>query len=265
MNPVRTRNRPPSTLQLAPPERTEGRGERLQKLLAAAGCGSRRQIETWIAAGRVTVSGRVAHLGDRAAADDPVTLDGKAIELHRERGWPRVIAYHKPEGELVTRGDPQGRRTVFERLPPLRGGRWIAIGRLDLNSSGLLLVTNSGELANRLMHPRQGIEREYAVRVLGEMSEAMQHRLLAGVTLDDGVARFEHLEATGKSTGANRWFRVTLREGRNRQVRRLFEAVGFRVSRLTRIRFGPVRLPRDLQPGRWTELSSAEVRRLLSS
>lgn len=211
------------------------------------------------------MSGRVARLGDRAARGDPVCLDGEPIELHGPSALPRVIAYHKPEGELVTRGDPQGRRTVFERMPPLRGGRWVAVGRLDFNSSGLLLLTNSGEMANRLMHPRRAIEREYAVRVLGQMSEAMQQRLLAGVPLDDGVARFEHLAATGKSTGANRWFRVTLREGRNREVRRMFEAVGARVSRLARIRFGPVRLPRDLKPGRWIELSGAEVRRLMAA
>jgi 23S rRNA pseudouridine2605 synthase len=174
-----------------------------------------------------------------------------------------VIAYHKPEGELVTRRDPEGRATVFERLPPLAHGRWIAVGRLDLNSSGLLLFTDSGELANRLMHPRHGIERLYLARVLGELSEAAKRQLLDGVQLDDGErARFESLEATGKQAGANRWYRVALREGRNREVRRLFEAVGCRVSRLRRIRFGPVELPRELAPGRWIELSAPEVRAL---
>lgn len=231
-------------------------------MLAAAGYGSRREIETWIAAGRVTVSGRVARLGDRAAAGDVITLDGRPIAIPAARGQPRVIAYHKPEGELVTRSDPDGRRTVFERMPPLRGSRWVAVGRLDFNTSGLLLFTDSGELANRLMHPRQEIEREYAVRVLGELSEPMRRRLLTGVPLEDGTARSERLEPTGKQTGVNRWYRVTLREGRNRQVRRMFEAVGLQVSRLTRIRFGPVRLPRDLKPGRWIELSPAEVQRL---
>lgn len=242
----------------------EPAGERLQKLLAGAGFGSRRQIESWIAAGRVAVAGRVARLGDRAVVGDTVTLDGVPLEFHTEHRQPRVLAYHKPEGELVTRGDPQGRRTVFERMPKLAGGRWVAIGRLDLNSSGLLLVTDSGELANRLMHPRHEFEREYAVRVLGELDDAMQRRLLSGVTLADGVARFERLEATGKPSGANRWYKVTLREGRNREVRRMFEAVGMQVSRLIRVRFGPVSLPRELKPGRWVELSSAEVRRLAS-
>ena len=178
------------------------------------------------------------------------------------RSRPRVIAYHKPEGELVTRSDPEGRRTVFERLPPLQGARWVAIGRLDLNSSGLLLFTDSGDLANRFMHPRHEIEREYAVRVLGELGPAARGRLLGGVQLDDGMARFEHLEASGKPTGANRWVRVSLREGRNREVRRLFEAIGMQVSRLVRIRFGPVRLPRELKPGRWVELGGSEVLRL---
>ena len=231
-------------------------------MLAAAGYGSRREIETWITAGRVTVAGRAARLGDRATAEDLITLDGKPIEIRAEREQPRVLAYHKPEGELVTRSDPAGRRTVFERMPALRGSRWVAVGRLDLNSSGLLLFTNSGELANRLMHPRQGIEREYAVRVHGELSDGMRRRLLAGVPLEDGMARAEQLAPVGKRTGANRWYRVSLREGRNREVRRMFEAVGLQVSRLTRIRFGPIRLPRDLKPGRWIELPPVEVLRL---
>lgn len=176
---------------------------------------------------------------------------------------PRVIAYHKPEGELVTRRDPEGRPTVFARLPPLAAGRWIAVGRLDLNSSGLLLFTNSGELAHRLMHPRHGIERVYLARVLGELTAAAQRRLLEGVALESGeTARFERLEATGKLAGANRWYRVVLREGRNREVRRLFEAVGCRVGRLRRIRFGAVELPRELLPGRWIELQPREVRAL---
>jgi len=262
LNPLRPRSRPHRSPPLAPPAQTERRGERIQKLLAAAGYGSRRQIEAWIAAGRITVTGRVARLGDRAAPDDPIALDGNPLQLRRSGAEARVILYHKPEGELVTRSDPEGRRAVFERLPPLRDGRWIAVGRLDLNSSGLLLFTNSGDLANRLMHPRHEIEREYAVRARGELSEERRSRLLAGVTLDDGVARFEHLEESGKPEGANRWVRVTLREGRNREVRRLFEAIGMTVSRLLRIRFGPVRLPRDLKPGRWIELAGAEVLQL---
>lgn len=204
-------------------------------------------------------------MGDRAAPGDRILLDGNPLQVRRSGAEARVILYHKPEGELVTRSDPGSRRTVFERLPPLRDGRWIAVGRLDLNSSGLLLLTDSGDLAHRLMHPRHEIEREYAVRVLGELSEEGRSRLLAGVTLDDGVARFEHLEETGKPKGANRWVRVTLREGRNREVRRLFEAIGMKVSRLMRIRFGPVRLSRDLKPGRWVELAGAEVLKLTSA
>jgi len=249
----------------APTARTEASGERLQKLLAAAGYGSRREIEAWIAAGRVTLAGRVARLGDRAREGDTVALDGRSVSLRSAPARPRVIAYHKPEGELVTRSDPGGRPTVFARMPPLREGRWVAVGRLDLNSSGLLLLTNSGELANRLMHPRQGFEREYAVRVLGVLTEEQRMRLLHGVALEEGQARFERLEPRGKASGANRWYQASLREGRNREVRRLFEAVGLRVSRLVRVRFGPVLLPRTLKPGRWLELASAEVQRLTGS
>lgn len=253
-------SRKPPNLRRAQPEPQR---ERLQKLLAAAGFGSRREIEGWIAAGRIAVAGRVAQLGDRAAAGDAITIDGQPAKLGAARGLPRVIAYHKPEGELVTRRDPQGRAIVFARLPELAHGRWIAVGRLDLNSAGLLLFTDSGELAHRLMHPRHEVERVYLARVLGELSSAAQRQLLDGVALDDGErARFESLEATGKQAGANRWYRVTLREGRNREVRRLFEAVGCRVSRLRRIRFGPVELPRELAPGRWLELKPAEVRAL---
>jgi 23S rRNA pseudouridine2605 synthase len=241
----------------------ETQRERLQKLLAAAGLGSRREIEGWIAAGRIAVGGRVAQLGDRAAASDAITIDGVPARLAAARAATRVIAYHKPEGELVTRRDPEGRATVFANLPPLAHGRWIAVGRLDLNSSGLLLFTDSGELANRLMHPRHEVERVYLARVQGELSDTAGRQLLEGVTLDDGEpARFDTLEATGKRAGANRWYRVGLREGRNREVRRLFEAAGCRVSRLRRIRFGAVELPRDLRPGRWFELTAAEVRAL---
>jgi len=204
----------------------------------------------------------VATLGERAAPGAAIELDGKALELKPAHAVPRVIAYHKPVGEVVTRSDPGGRPTVFERLPELRGTRWVAIGRLDLNSSGLLLFTDSGELANRMMHPRHGIEREYAVRVSGELSSQTQQRLLAGIELDDGKARFERIEAGSKSSGVNRWYRVTLLEGRNREVRRMFEAVGLQVSRLLRVRMGSVSLPRDLKPGRWLELAKDEVARL---
>lgn len=235
----------------------------MQKLLAAAGLGSRREIETWIAAGRVTVNGRVAKLGDRAAPADDVAVDGKALNLF-EKTAARVLLYHKPVGELVTRSDPEGRPTVFSRLP---AGRWIAVGRLDINSSGLLLLTDSGELANRLMHPRYGIEREYAARVQGRLGAEALEKLKLGVQLEDGVAAFTSIELMEKrapAEGANRWYRVSLREGRNREVRRLFEAVGARVGRLIRLRYGPIELPRDLPAGRWLEIDSARVQGLLA-
>jgi 23S rRNA pseudouridine2605 synthase len=232
----------------------------VQKLLAAAGLGSRRQIEGWIAAGRVALAGRTLRLGERAAPEDPITIDGLPVQLELRRPVSRVIAYHKPEGELVTRNDPEGRPTVFARLPKLARGRWIAVGRLDLNSSGLLLFTDSGDLANQLMHPRHGVERVYLARVLGELTAGARQQLLDGVSLGEGPpARFDSLAETGKQTGANRWYRVSLREGRNRAVRRLFEAVGCRVSRLRRVRFGTVALPAALQPGRWRELQPEEV------
>jgi 23S rRNA pseudouridine2605 synthase len=239
--------------------------ERLQKRLAAAGYGSRREVEGWIRAGRLRVNGRAAQLGDRAGPDDRIELDGRPLELGGKSSVPRVLAYHKPEGELVTRADPEGRPTVFQRLPPVPGGKWVAVGRLDVNTSGLLLVTDSGELANRLMHPRYEVEREYLVRVLGALNAEAQSRLLAGVALQDGTGRFEQLAPEGPAEGANRWYRVMLREGRNREVRRLFESVGHRVSRLLRVRYGPVSLPRDLRPGRWRELTAEMVSEIVKS
>lgn len=236
-------------------------GERLQKLLAAAGFGSRREIESWIVAGRVTVRGQVAKLGDRAAPGDEVLLDGRQIRFSASPSQARVIVYHKPVGELVTRSDPEGRPTVFDKLPKLSPGRWVAIGRLDLNSSGLLLFTDSGALANELMHPRGEIEREYEVRVQGGLNAQAIQRLLLGVELEDGPARFKAIDALQgkKDSGTNRWYRVVLAEGRNREVRRMIEAVGARVSRLMRVRFGPVRLPLDLPAGRALELGSEIV------
>jgi 23S rRNA pseudouridine2605 synthase len=228
-------------------------------LLAAAGLGSRREIEGWIAAGRIRVNGVTAKLGDRAGPADAVELDGKRIELRTAAARPRVLLYYKPEGEVVTRSDPGGRPTVFERLPAIPGGKWVAVGRLDINTAGLLLLTDSGELANRLMHPRYEVEREYAVRVLGELKPEERRRLLEGVVLEDGTARFDRLEPSGTAEGANRWYRVVLREGRNREVRRLFDAVGRKVSRLLRVRYGPVSLPRELRPGRWVELDAQSV------
>jgi 23S rRNA pseudouridine2605 synthase len=258
------RSRPPTN---PPPPPNSPSGERLQKLLAAAGFGSRREIETWIAAGRVSVRGQVARLGDRASPGDLILLDGKEIKFSAVKGQPRVILYHKPVGELVTRRDPEGRPTVFDRLPKLSPGRWVSIGRLDLNSSGLLLFTDSGELANRFMHPSREIEREYEVRVHGGLSAEAIRSLLAGVELEDGPAKFKRIEALQgkKDTGANRWYRVVLAEGRNREVRRMVEAAGGRVSRLVRVRFGPVVLPLDLPPGRCVEVDSRAMQQLLQA
>ena len=238
------------------------RGERLQKALARAGFGSRRSVERMIEAGRVKVNGQVARLGQRILPGDKVRVDGRLVPAARLRPKStRVLAYHKPEGEVCSRRDDEGRPTVFEALPPLRGGRWVSVGRLDVNSSGLLLFTTDGELANALMHPSSRVEREYAVRVLGEVTEAMRERLLAGVELEDGRAAFETLEPAG-GEGANRWYKVTLREGRNREVRRLFASQGLVVNRLIRTRYGPVALPPGLRRGRWVELDEDEVEAL---
>lgn len=228
-----------------------GMDERLQKMLARAGLGSRRLIECWIAEGRVTVNGRTAVLGDRATAGDTVCVDGKPVVARTQS--LRVLMYHKPEGVLASRSDPSGRPTLFEDLPPLHGERWIHVGRLDLNTSGLLIITNHGELAHRLMHPRYEFEREYLVRVRGRVSPADLAALQTGVPLDGELARFERLEEAGGG-GSNRWYRAVLREGRYREVRRLWAAVGAEVSRLIRVRFGPVILPRDLPRGRWRDL-----------
>jgi len=238
-------------------------GIRLQKALADAGLGSRREIEGWIREGRVRVNGRLARLGDRIIPADRVRVDGKEINRRPARGiGRRVIAYNKPVGELVTRHDPRGRKTVFSRLPRLKKGRWVAAGRLDINTSGLLLLTNDGELANRLMHPSRQVEREYAVRILGQVSEEALTRLTHGVTLEDGPARFEEIVESG-GEGANRWFHVLLREGRNREVRRLWEAVGCRVSRLKRVRFANVVLGPRVLAGHWRDLSAEELAVLL--
>jgi 23S rRNA pseudouridine2605 synthase len=224
---------------------------RLQKLLAAAGLGSRRSIEQWIRDGRITVAGRVAQLGDRAGPGDEVLLDGRKIDIGRANAPTReLLLYHKPVGEMTTRSDPQGRPTVFERLPQPRSGRWVAVGRLDVNTSGLLLLSTDGELAHRLMHPSSEIDREYLVRIRGRPSPAAIKQLLDGVRLEDGPARFDSVEQD-QTDGSHTTFRVVLHEGRNREVRRIWSAIGFEVSRLMRIRYGPIDLPRDLRPGGW--------------
>ncbi len=208
------------------------------------------------------VNGETAHLGQRVVVTDKIKVGGRLVNLHFAARVPRVLIYHKPEGEIVSRDDPQGRPSVFNALPRLRGGRWIAIGRLDFNSCGLLLFTSDGALANRLMHPRYGIDREYAVRVLGEIDEASLAKLTDGIELEDGMAKFIRLQPAG-GEGANHWYHVTLEEGRNREVRRMFEAVGVTVSRLMRVRYGPIILPANLKRGQCYELEPGEVQSLL--
>jgi 23S rRNA pseudouridine2605 synthase len=246
------------------PAASEPAGERLQKALAQAGYGSRREIETYIRAGQVRVNGQVAELGTRVRPGDRIGILGKTFRLPAPAGRARVLIYHKPTGEIVSRHDPEGRPTVFDRLPPVAGGRWVPVGRLDYNTEGLLVLTTSGELANRMMHPRFGIEREYAVRVRGKLAEATAARLLRGVTLADGRAQLDTLEDAG-GRGTNHWYRVVLREGRNREVRRLFEAVATEVSRLIRVRFGTLALPRGVRRGQWRELAAAEVNALFEA
>lgn len=237
--------------------------ERIQKILATAGYGSRREIEDWIRQGRIRVNGAPAQLGDRIGDSDRVQLDGHAIRpFERTPARRRVLLYHKPEGELTTRSDPEGRPTIFERLPNLRNGRWIPVGRLDINTSGLLLLTTDGELAHRLMHPSSEVEREYAARVMGVVNPETAARLTEGVELEDGLAHFDRLVDAG-GEGANHWYHVVLREGRNREVRRLWESQGLMVSRLIRVRYGPITLPRNLRAGHWMDAEPEQVRTLL--
>lgn len=240
--------------------------ERIQKVLAAAGLGSRREIETWITAGRVTINGKPAKLGDRIGPEDRVGVDGRLVKALERSGEARrrVILYHKPEGELTTRKDPEGRPTVFEALPRLRGSRWVSVGRLDTNTSGLLIFTNDGALANKLMHPSSEIEREYAVRVLGKVTDEQIMLLQRGVKLEDGMGKFDDIREAG-GDGANHWYHVVLKEGRNREVRRLWEAIGLTVSRLIRVRFGELALPRDLPRGSWRDATEEEMRALFAA
>lgn len=237
--------------------------ERIQKRLANLGVGSRRQIESWIEAGRVTVNGRPAVLGDQITIKDLVNIDGHPIRMFEEtkKQKVRVIAYHKPEGEICTRSDPEKRRTIFESLPGLRNGRWIPVGRLDLNTSGLILLTSDGELAHRLMHPSYEIEREYAVRILGDVTREMVRTLKKGVMIDGERYAFDDVIDAG-GTGVNHWYKVILREGKNREVRNLWESQGVKVSRLIRTRFGSILLPRLLRPGRWRDLGPEEMQSL---
>ncbi|MFJ3058616.1 23S rRNA pseudouridine(2605) synthase RluB [Herbaspirillum sp. NPDC087042] len=237
---------------------------KLHKVLADAGLGSRRDMEELIVAGRVSVNGEPAHIGQRILPTDAVRINGKLIQRKVSKRPPRVLVYHKPSGEIVSHSDPEGRSSVFDRLPTMKAGKWLAVGRLDFNTEGLLLFTTSGDLANRLMHPRYNIEREYAVRTLGELEEGMRQKLLHGVELDDGLAQFSRI-ADGGGEGVNKWYRVTIGEGRNREVRRMFEAVGLTVSRLIRTRYGAMSLPQTLKRGRWEELEENAVRNLMAA
>ncbi|MBH1997143.1 MAG: pseudouridine synthase, partial [Burkholderiales bacterium] len=237
---------------------------KLHKVLAEAGLGSRRDMEDLIVSGRVSVNGEPAHIGQRILPSDHVRINGKLIQRRVSKKPPRVLVYHKPAGEIVSHNDPDGRPSVFDRLPTMKAGKWLAVGRLDFNTEGLLLFTTSGDLANRLMHPRYGIDREYAVRTLGELEEGMRQKLLAGVELEDGLAQFSKI-ADGGGEGINKWYRVVIGEGRNREVRRMFEAIGLTVSRLIRTRYGAMTLPSGLKRGRWEEMEENTVRDLLTA
>lgn len=241
---------------------TEPQTFKLQKLLAHRGLGSRREMEELIAAGKIMLNDQIAVLGDRAAPNDVVRIGRRVIRLNAPEELPRVLLYHKPEGEIVSRDDPQGRPSVFDKLPHLRSSKWIAIGRLDFNTSGLLIFTDDGTFANRLMHPRFEMEREYAVRILGELTDEQMNQLTTGVELEDGRAAFTYLTDQG-GEGTNHWYRAILKEGKNREVRRMFEALGLTVSRLMRVRFGPLNLPPRIKRGQWLELDEKKTRRLL--
>ena len=244
-------------------EAEAGSSQKLQKVLAQAGLGSRRDMELLISSGRVTVNGAPAAIGARVGPRDQIKVAGRVIHAGPAARLPRVLLYHKPEGEIVSRDDPRGRPSVFERLPAITGARWISIGRLDFNTCGLLIFTTSGELANRMMHPRFEVEREYAVRVMGQLQPPHLQRLTQGIELEDGLARCESIELRG-GEGANQWCHVVLKDGRNRIVRRMFEKLGFTISRLMRVRYGNLALPPRLKRSQCYELSADETQRLLA-
>jgi 23S rRNA pseudouridine2605 synthase len=244
------------------PDAVAGGDERLQRVISRLGLASRRAAEALIEQGRVQVDGRPARLGQKLLAGQSLVVDGQSLSYHAPSEKPRILVYHKPVGEIVSRDDPKGRATVFENLPRISNGQWISVGRLDFNTSGLLIFTTSGDVANSLMHPRNGFLREYAVRVRGVLSPQDLQALLKGISLADGPARFEKIEPGG-GAGSNHWYLVSVREGRNREVRRLFEGVGYVVSRLIRTRFGPIELPKRLRPGAFLELRADEVARLM--
>lgn len=251
---------PPSEPAASEAPRETKNGEKLQKVLARAGFGSRREMERWIQERRITVDAKVATLGDRVDGQAKITVDGKPLTV-TPADETRCILYHKPVGEVCSRKDPQGRRTVFDRLPNLKSGRWISIGRLDFNTSGLLLFTTDGDLANSLMHPSSNIEREYMVRVMGDVEPEMLERMVEGVMLDDGIAKFTDVQ-DGGGDGINRWYYVVLMEGRNREVRRLWESQGLTVSRLKRVRYGEVFIPSRVKQGQWAEMERKEIKGL---
>ncbi|MCP5277256.1 MAG: pseudouridine synthase [Thiobacillus sp.] len=246
----------------ADPEDTEEHSEKLHKALATAGLGSRREMELLISEGRISINGMTAKVGDRVKPGDLVKINGKLVRLQWKKQMPRVLLYHKPEGEIVSRDDPEGRPSVFAGLPGIRGGRWVSVGRLDINTEGLLIFTTSGELANRLSHPRYEVEREYAVRILGTLTQEQTDALLQGVELEDGSARLENIVPAG-GEGVNQWYHVIILEGRNREVRRIFEHLGLTVSRLIRVRYGPIAMPPRLKRGMREELTEQEVASLM--
>lgn len=240
-------------------ERDENSTERVQKVLAASGLGSRRSLEQRIRDGEILINSRPAELGSQVGVGDQITMNGRRLQVFSEKPQPRTLVYNKPLGQVTTRKDPEGRPTVFEQMPKLRRARWIAVGRLDINTSGLLLMTTDGELANQMMHPSSQVDREYACRIHGEVSPAQLEQLKRGVELEDGPAQFSDIQAAGHS-GENYWYHVVIMEGRNREVRRLWQSQGVQVSRLKRVRYGAVFLPKGLREGQWRELSSADHR-----